>query len=113
MIARIKPRYAILAILFIMLIAYAGYEGRALLLGPRISITSPVNRTAVSEPLVIMEGESWNISWISLNGRQIFTDKDGHWSEKLLVSPGLSIMTLEARDRFGRKTEKQLQIVLK
>lgn len=108
----IKPKYGFFAILFVLLIAYASYEARALILGPRITIIYPRDGEAVQNPLVVMEGEAKNVAWISLNDRQIFTDEDGHWSEKLIVSSGLSIMTVSARDRFGRKTQKSVRIVL-
>ncbi|MEX2013594.1 MAG: hypothetical protein WD897_01620 [Parcubacteria group bacterium] len=109
----IKPKYGLLIILFILLIAYSLYQARALLAGPRIWVESPEDGRTVGEALVIMAGQSKNIAWISLNDRQIFTDADGKWSEKLLVSPGLSIMTVKARDRFGRETTKSVRIVLK
>jgi len=109
----IKPKYGLLIIVFVLLTAYSLYQARILLTGPRIQIDNPKDGQTVEDPLVIVEGQSKNIAWISLNDRQIFTDENGKWSEKLLVSPGLSIMTVKARDRFGRKTEKNVKIVLK
>ncbi len=109
----IQPKYGLLIILFILLTAYSLYQARFLILGPQIWITNPQDGQTVESPLVIMEGRSRNIAWISLNDRQIFTDEEGVWSEKLIVSSGISIMTVKARDRFGRETEKSIQIVLK
>ena len=108
----IKPRYGFLIILFLLLIAYSLYQARALLVGPQIWIENPQDGDTVENPLVIVEGQSKNIAWISLNDRQIFTNEEGAWSEKLLISPGLSIMTVKARDRFGRETKKSVQVVL-
>jgi len=108
----IKPRYAFLIVLFILLASYSLYQARALLIGPKIWINSPEDGQVVSNPLVVIEGQSRNIAWISLNGRQIFTDEEGRWSEKLIVSEGTSIMTVEASDRFGRETKKSIRIVL-
>lgn len=109
---RIKPKYGILIFLFILLITYSLYQARALLTGPRIWVEKPKDGYSVSDPLVIVEGQSKNIAWISLNDRQIFTDEEGRWREKLLVSPGLSIISIKARDRFGRETEKNVRVVL-
>ena len=109
----IKPKYIILILLFILLIAYSLYQARALLTGPQIWVENPQNGHTVNDPLIIVEGTSKNIAWISLNDHQIFTDEEGRWSEKLLVSPGLSIMTINARDRFGREIKKNVQVVLK
>jgi hypothetical protein len=109
----IKPRSGILIGLFILLTSYSLFEARALIIGPQIWITSPKNGGTFENSLVTMEGQSRNIAWISLNGRQIFTDESGAWNEKVIVSPGLSIMTVSARDRFGRETHKSVQVVLK
>ncbi|OHB05523.1 MAG: hypothetical protein A3B22_02975 [Candidatus Zambryskibacteria bacterium RIFCSPLOWO2_01_FULL_47_33] len=109
----IKPKYGFLIILLILLIAYSLYQARALLVGPQIWIVNPQDGDTVKDPLVIVEGQSKNIAWISLNDRQIFTNEKGEWSEKVLVSPGLSIMTMKAHDRFGRETKKSVRIVLK
>lgn len=108
----IKPKYGILIFLFILLFAYFLYQARALLVGPRIWVEKPQNGSTIENPLVTVAGQSKNIAWISLNDHQIFTDEDGKWSEKLLVSPGLSIMTIKARDRFGRETKKNVQVIL-
>jgi len=109
----IHPRYLILISLFVLLTFYSTFQARDFILGPQIWIDSPKNGQEVESSLVIMEGRSRNIAWISLNGRQIFTDETGKWSEKLIVSSGVSIMTVEARDHFGRVTTRSAQIVLK
>ena len=112
MIFNLKPRSVILIGLSLLLIAYTLYQARALILGPRIWITSPPDGQIVNDPVINIEGRAENISLITLNGRQIFTDETGRWSEKLIVSKGLSIMTVEAKDRFGRETKKTVRIVL-
>jgi hypothetical protein len=107
-----KPRSGILIFLFILLASYSLFEARALLTGPKIWIDNPQDGETLENPLLILKGRSKNIAWISLNDRQIFTDETGAWSEEVIVSQGLSIMTVSARDRFGRETKKSVQIVL-
>ena len=108
----LKPKYIFLITSFLLLTSYSIYQARSIILGPRIWIDIPQDGQTVESPLVTIEGRSRNIAWISLNDRQIFTDETGKWSEKLIVSEGLSIMTVEARDRFGHETEKSVQIIL-
>ena len=109
----INPRQALFTIGFILLLAYAFYQGRFLILGPSISITSHQNGAVVEESVVNIGGKAQNVAWISLNDRQIFTNEEGLWSEKLILSPGTSIMTVKARDRFGREKTKSLILYLK
>ena len=107
----LRPRKILLIIFFLLLASYALFQAR-FLLGPQIKITSPQNGQSINEPLVIVEGRSKNVAWLSLNDRQIFTDETGLWSEKLIVSPGLSIIKVRGTDRFGRETTKQIEILL-
>ncbi len=95
-----------------ILILYVLFQARFLILGPRVTITYPKDAQEVYDPLLTMTGKAYNIAWISLNGRQIYTDEKGFWSEKLLLSPGASIITLKVRDRFGREREKQVRVIL-
>lgn len=108
----INPRRLIFLTLFLVLTAYSLYQGRFLLLGPRIWVDNIQDGETVLEPVVTVAGRAKNVAWLSLNDRQIFTDEDGYWSEKLAVSKGVSFITLKARDRFGHEVSKNLQVVL-
>ncbi len=107
-----KTKNALIALLIFFLIGYFLFEARFLILGPQITIESPKDGEIVSDRVVTLIGRTRNAAWISLNGRQIFTDEEGHWSEKLIVSEGLSIMTVSVRDRFGRTREETVRIIL-
>lgn len=108
----LTTRQMILSVLGVILLAYVLFQARFLILGPRISIESPRDAEEVYSPLLTLEGQAENVARIELNGRQIFVDEEGRWSEKLLLSPGTSIMTLTARDRFGREDEAQVRVIL-
>jgi len=100
-----------IAVLLLLLATYAVFQARFLLLGPQISIENPRDGALVSQSIVTISGMAYNVSRITLNGRQIFTDQSGAWEEKLLVSPGVSIMTVEVRDRFGRESEESVRVI--
>ena len=106
------PRYVAVVLFFLLIIGYSLFQARFLILGPRISINYPTDGARAENELVLVQGKARNAAWLSLNGRQIFTDEEGHWNEKLLLPQGLSIMTVTARDRFGRETEEKVRIFL-
>lgn len=108
----INPRQAIIIFLIVLIFAYAGYQGRALIIGPQVTVTNIADGEIVQNPVVNIKGKSRNVAWISLNGRQIYTDENGNWEEKLIVASGTSIITIQARDRFRRQEEQQLRIIL-
>lgn len=90
---------------------YVLFNFRFLITGPQINIVSPENGSQFEEPTITLIGKTKNISFISLNDRPIFVDEDGNFSEKLLLSPGLSIIELYGQDRFDRETRILLQYV--
>jgi len=104
-------RQWILAVLFLLLATYILFQARFIIFGPEIVIENPRDGERLASTLVLMKGRTENIAGISLNDRQIFTDEKGFWEEKLLVSPGASIMTVRVHDRFGRKREKSVRVI--
>lgn len=92
---------------------YIYLQSKEYLRGPVLTIDEPENGSLVVEPRVTIKGATHNISLLTLNGRQIFTDEQGRFTEALLLQEGYSIMTLEAKDRFGHSIEKRLELVYK
>jgi hypothetical protein len=62
--------------------------------------------------LSIVKGNALKATYVALNGREIFIDKDGNFSESIAILPGFSIITLNARDKFGKTAEKKFEVVL-
>lgn len=82
---------------------YGAFQARNLLEGPRIALHSPTE-TAHHEQMITVTGDTENIVALSLNGKSIFTDETGQFTEKLVLEQGYTIMTLTATDRYGRET---------
>ena len=95
------------------LIVYSYSQSREYLRGPVLTIEEPLNGSSSTTSLVALVGHARNISFLTLNGRQIFTDEQGRFKESLLLQNGYNIMTLEAKDRFGHTMEKRLELVYK
>jgi hypothetical protein len=107
-----STKHGILSLLGIAFLLYCLFQARFLILGPQVWITTPVDGEALQARVITASGQARNVAWMSLNGRQIFTDQDGNWSEKLIVSGGVSIMTVVVRDRFGREKEESVRVIL-
>jgi len=99
-------------VLAILLVWYVYFQGKNLLEGPRIEISTPVNGASFSDSLITLKGTAENVARISLNGRAIFVDKDGNFTESLLLLPGYNIINMNAEDKFGRMTHKTLELTL-
>lgn len=95
-----------------VIVGYAIFQFQDLLSGPTITITSPQNGQTLESPLVEISGTARRVAFISLNGRQIFTNPQGEFREQLVLSTGYNIITVSAEDKFNRTTEKQLELLL-
>lgn len=104
---------SVAALIALGLGVYAYFQFREYLRGPVISIEEPMNGSLSTTSMVMLRGHARNVSFLTLNGRQIFTDERGRFNESLLIPDGYSIMLLEAKDRFGHMEEKRLELVYK
>ena len=102
-----------IVVLLIVVIVYSIFQAYKLISGPIIDVYTPQNGAVYSQTLIEIQGRARNIAYINLNDRKMFTDKDGYFSEKFLLSPGYNIIKLDAKDKFGKYTEKKLEIILK
>lgn len=82
---------------------YVLFQARLVLGGPILELErglATVHHTRV----VAVSGTAQNVTGITLNGRAIYVDEDGHFREQLVLENGYTIMTIRARDRYGRET---------
>ncbi|MBI2096201.1 MAG: hypothetical protein HYT43_01040 [Candidatus Taylorbacteria bacterium] len=100
-----------LSILFI--VVYSLYQTRNLRRGPEIIIQSPLNGAVFAESPVTIRGIAKRISDISLNDRKIFVDREGQFKDDVMLLAGYNAVKIEAEDKFGRKTQKILELTYK
>jgi len=87
----------------VLLLGYLVFQARFLLQGPIITLTSEPD-VVQTERVVVLSGSVRNITRLTLNGRQIFTNEYGYFDEALVLENGYTIATLAATDRYGRET---------
>lgn len=97
-------KYVIILLGTVMLSIYIVFQARFMIQGPRLILTNEPNQVENTR-VVTISGSAYNIAKISLNDRQIFTDKSGYFSEALVLENGYTIATIKAVDRYGRETQ--------
>jgi len=97
--------------LVVVIVGYSIFQARKILEGPDLNLTSPKSGTIYTEPLVEIAGTASNIKEIRLDDRPINITEEGEFREKLLLFPGYNIIKLSAEDKFGKKTEKKIELV--
>lgn len=92
---------------------YSFYQARFLLQGPAVDIWNPENGSSTAREVVEIQGQAKNISYISLDGRQIFVNEEGVFKERVLLSEGKNSVTITAQDKFGRETHNTIDLFFK
>ncbi len=80
---------------------YIVFQARNIIQGPTVTFTGvyePVSHTRH----ITVNGVAQNIVKLTLNGKEIHTNKTGIFSHDLVLENGYTILTIEAQDRFGR-----------
>ncbi len=93
-----------------VLLGYGAFQAKNFVQGPTVRIESPRDGVAVHDSFIEIRGTAKNVSYLTLNGDKIFTDEAGTFTESRLLSPGYNIVTIGAKDRFGRTSTETLHI---
>ncbi len=112
----------VLAGLGVVIIAgYSMFVLEDFILGPQITILAPEAAResgvryfgyATTSALIEIRGRATHARILTLNGLVMPQDIEGNFSEPLLLASGYNIMSIRAVDRYGRSTEKKIEMTL-
>ncbi len=88
----------------ILLLGYGALKAWPLLSGPSITFIVPSEYTSLEDGFVTLSGVAHNTEALFLNGGPLLIDPEGRFEKTLLLPSGGAILTLTARDRFGRES---------
>lgn len=98
--------FTLLGILFAL---YLYHQARSFINGPMITLNAlPVMQ---HERRITLTGETENIVAFYVNGKEIYTDEEGVFAQPIVLENGYTILTLTAKDRFGRHTSLTQEFV--
>jgi len=78
-----------------------------------VEIKANISKLNEETNIYLVEGIAEKATKISMNGREIFINKNGYFRELIDPLPGYSVVTLDAKDKFGNETNKKFQLVEK
>jgi hypothetical protein len=104
-------RWSLIGLGALLIVIYAFSRSLNYIHGPRINIFQPINGSAVASTTVTIIGRADRVNSLLLNGKTVFIDEAGNFKETILLFPGMNIVTLTAKDQFGRTTQDELDLV--
>lgn len=107
----LSPKVGIIIIFATIVVSYAFYRTHGVIIGPEIVLDSPANGATLSSPFIEINGKALRANRVTMNGRAVTVSEDGEIRETFLLSYGYNAVTLAAEDRYGRKTDRLVELV--
>lgn len=99
--------------LFVFIVAYSIFQTRSLAKGVDLSVHGINDGAVFDGNLLTLSGQATHAKHIMINDREILVDKNENFSEELILSPGLNIITIKAEDKFDKKTDVAYRVFYK
>lgn len=96
----------------LIVVGYSFFALKDILRGPRIDIATPESGYSTTTQMIAISGRVLRGNLFFINNATTTIDLEGNFSEQLLLSSGYNIMTLEARDRYGRARSEVIEMIL-
>lgn len=110
---KIGRNFLLIAGVFVLLIVFILFQYRAAFLNPSLKISSPRENEVVKSLTVSVKGNTDPDATLFVEGEAIIVNSDGSFSSEISLFPGKSSVSFIAENRFGRKTQKTLNIEVK
>lgn len=99
------------SIFFILIVVYAILGSKDLIFGVKIKNVNLVDGATATESILKLTGNARNAIKLTLNGREISVDKEGNFSETIVLLLGYNIINIKAEDKFGYVDEKNYKLM--
>jgi len=99
------------SIFFVLIIFYAFFVSKDLILGVKIKNVNLIDGATVAESTIKVIGNARNAINLTLNGREISVDEQGNFDETIALLPEYNIINIKARDKFGYMDEKNYKLI--
>lgn len=95
---------------FAFMIALAFFQTKALSEGVTLKISGLQNGEMTDQGIVSLSGSAKHAKHLIINGREVVVNQENNFTEELVLSPGYNIVTVEAEDRYAKKTEATYKV---
>ena len=99
------------ALIILLIAGYALSRSLNYARGPHITVLEPEHGAAILASTTLVRGQVERANNITLNGKALLIDEEGHFSETIIVFTGVNVITLEASDQFERSVEMRIEVV--
>lgn len=110
------PKTVVIGLSVILLLAavtYVGSQIRSVLAPPFLEVNEPNSDATIEGTSLVVAGKGEIGADIFINSQPVLADQSGQFSENLLLSPGLNIVEILAKNKFGKISKVTRNITAK
>ncbi|MBI3952641.1 MAG: DUF4115 domain-containing protein [Candidatus Doudnabacteria bacterium] len=86
-------------------LVYVGSQVRSVLAPPLLELNDPASDGTVSGNSLVVAGRAEIGADVTINSQSVLTDKNGVFNENLILSNGLNIIEIRAKNKFGKENK--------
>ncbi len=105
-------RKAQIAVASVLCFGYLGWQIYTITTPPVLDIYSPADNYKTTDTSVIITGKTKPEAQLTINGKVIYIDEQGKFSETVYFVTGHHALTIEARTKYSRTQVKTIQIMV-
>lgn len=103
-------KYFLITLVLVALF-YGGFRAYPLIKGPEITLYTPKDGDIVASSSFEVSGRVSKVKEITIQGRPVPIDTDGHFKELLVASPPYTILVVTATDFYGASITKTVSVI--
>jgi len=106
-------RFSTIIILTLGFITYLGMQIKHIIDPPQLVLYSPMNGLITTNDSITIQGKTEDYAAVSINGKQVVSNDDGHFLEHVDLSLGVNTIIVEAKKRHGKTSTETRHVVLR
>lgn len=94
----------------LIVVTYIVFQFKSLFFGPLLLVNTPQDGQSVTSNVIQVKGTTDPYANIYVNGNQVYVDLSGSFAKSLYLYSGKQTVTVIAKDRNGKQTEKDITV---
>jgi cytoskeletal protein RodZ len=94
----------------VIIAAYVFFQYSSVIFPPNLSVLSPKNNSLISGSVVEVTGKTDPYATLDINGEEVYVALDGSFRKSIYEFSGDNKITVVAKNRFGKQSEKIINI---
>jgi cytoskeleton protein RodZ len=106
-IVTLTPRTLVIGITIVLALSVSGYvisQVSSVLTPPYLEITDPSSDITIPGNSIVLSGSAEVGADVFVNDQAVLTDKNGQFAESLVLSPGINVVEIIARNKFKKES---------